>query len=576
MKVIKIGLFISCLFSSLVSQDNLNAGKDALKKQQYNLAITYFQNYQKTNPKNVEANYLLGEAYRQKGVIDSARMFVERALDFDDENENALASIVYIYGKLRMWDKAQKKYNEAMKYHKKSVKVPQLYADMFLETDSLDKASIYYSKIKENDDKNADAYIGLAEVYARQNVIVLAVDNLRTATQLRPDDASLHYKLASTILKNRSLNSQQIQEVTAELQKSIELDPKNENAIFDAANTFYRIKYWKEAAAFFDKYMQLKKDNPEVIEKYAISLYNAKAYIDAIPLLDQALKNKPDYFELQPMFAHSNYVAKEYKKAVELYKKIPLDSLDKDDVYRIGDSYFQTKDTVNAIQYFEKVLLLDKDYDRAIGNLAAIYVNKKKYEKAVKQYERLLEKDKNNMTALFYSGFSYFVLEKYELSKQYFKEFLAVRPNNVQARQYLGQVYSAQDSFDLASQQFAVIIQLSDSLLKAEPAKAAQHQTTLLGAYKMQALFSYKKQEISQAIENLLKAILYESKDKKDTGLHLFLAQMYAVKSGDKALSYEEGKAFKQKACQEYAIVLKLDPKNQAAKKESAQMKCGQ
>ncbi|MFA5832485.1 MAG: tetratricopeptide repeat protein [Bacteroidota bacterium] len=571
MKVL-VALLVIVSFS--IAQDDLAKGKDAFNKKSYDEALQLFQKYLTANSRSAEANYYIGETYRMKGDLQNAQENLERSLDFDDEFEPALVSIIRVYGKLGMWDKAAKRYKLIEKYHKTSTVGPIGYAQTYLEVDSLDKASIYFSKAKEIDVKNVDAYVGLSEVYARQNVIVLAVDNLRTATQMDPTNPALWYKLATTIMKNRGLNSAQIQEIVAALQKSIELDPNNIQAIYDAANIFYRIKYWREAAEFFKKYVEQKKDHAEAWEKYGIAAYNAKAYTDAIQILDQAITLNPKNNELKSMLAHSLYLAKEYQKSLTLYKTFPMDSLSSEEIYRMGFSFYQLKDTANAIMYLDKTLSLDKENTDAAGTLAAIFLSQKKFDKAVVQYEKLLAKDPKNITALYWTAYSYYVLDKLDLAKDYYKKTVTLRPNNPQFHQSLGQIYSLQDSAELGRYHVTTMITLADSILKADPSKAAQQTQMIVSGYYSLGMFEYKDKNVKGAIEKLEKGVTYE-KEKKGESLHLFLAQMYAISSGDKELLADEARKMKERACQEYAIVLKINPKNAAALKESKQMNCG-
>ncbi len=568
--------FLLFIFASLaIAQDDLSLGKTALEKKSYDLAIQSFQKFLNANSRNVEANYLLGEAYRQKGDLKNAQSSLERALDFDDEYEPALASILRVYGKLGMWDKAAKRYKDAQKYHKGSTLSPIAYAQTYLELDSLDKASIYFSQAKELDPKNVDVYLGLSEVYSRQNVISLAVENLRTAVQLDSTSPSLHYRLALAILKNRSLNATQITEVMLHLQESIRLDPTNDNVIYDAAFTMYRTKvYWREAAEFFKKYLELKKDNLEAWEMYAVSLYNAKIYLEAIPALEQAIKLKSKNIELKPMLAHSYYLAKEYQKSLDLYKTFVPDSLSVEEIYRMGFSYFQLKDTANAVVFLERTTSKDNSNSDAIGTLAAIYLRQFKYDKAAIQYEHLLAKDPKNITALYWAGISYQKLEKNDSARIYFKRVIALRPNNPQYYQQLIQIYTAMDSLDQVRYNSTVMIGLADSILKSDPSKSVIQSLLVISGYRTLAMLDYNEKKISTAIEKLEKAVTYE-KDKKDEGLHLFLAQMLAVKSGDQELKADEAKAIRARSCSEYQLVLKINPKNVNAKKESTQMNCG-
>lgn len=143
----------------------------------------------------------------------------------------------------------------------------------------------------------------------------------------------------------------------------------------------------------------------------------------------------------------------------------------------------------------------------------------------------------------------------------------------MQSHQYLSQIYSQQDSIPNGRYHAQIVVNLADSLLKVEPQKSAQHSQTAISGYRMLALFDWKEKKVRDAIEKLEKAATYE-KDKKDPALHLFLAQMYAVLSGDQTITAEEADKLREKACKAYALVLKLDPKNASAKKESAQMNC--
>jgi len=576
MKVLAAILYFAAAVLA-VAQDDLTKAKDAIKSGQYDAAIQSLQKFTTTNSRSAEGHTLLAEAYRLKGELPNAQAAIERAIDLDDEYEPALASGIRIYGKIGLWDKVQKTYDLAVKYHKNGIAAPLAYAQMYLELDSLDKASAFFSTVKALDENNVDAYAGLAEVYARQNVLVMAIENYRTATRLNPNDPALWYRLATTILKNRVLNADQIKEIMNALQKSMDLDPDNARAVFDAANILFRIKKWQEAAGFFKRYTEKVKDNAEAWEKLGVSAYNAPSYIDAIPALEKAIAMNPKKFELKPMLGHSYYGVKEWKKAVDFYNSLPKDSLRVDDLYRLGFSYFQLKDTVNAITFLDQTIAKDSGHTDAVGTLAAIQLNRKNYDKAVALYSLYLNEEPNNITALFYYSFGCYVLNHYDSAKAGFNKLVALRPNNMQSHQYLGQIYSFQDSCEQAGVHAKILISLADSAIKAdknEAKKVASNSQLAISGYRLLALCDYKAKDIKGSIGNLEKAVEYE-KGKMDEGLHLFLAQMYAVYSGDQTLLAKEAKEIRAKACQEYAKVLKINPKNEAAKKESAQMNCG-
>lgn len=574
--------FITTVLCSLTlfAQTDIDQARAALEQGKYDDAITTIQKILSSDSRNVEAHYYLGEAYRLKGDLGNAQKELENTLDYDDEYEPAIVSMIKVYGKEKEWDKAQDMFDQAAKYHKKSTLAPLALAQSYLESDSLDKAAVYFSKVKELDENNIDAYVGLSEVYARQNVIVLAVMNLETATKIDSTNPGLWYKLATAILKNRSLNAMQIREVTDALQKSIDLDSTNYRAIFDAANIFYRIdrpEFYRRAAEFFKKYVALKKDNPEAWEKYGISAYKANAFTDAIPALEQAISMGVKNYELKPMLANSYYYTKEYQKAIDAFNGFPADSLGRDEYYKMGVSAFKLDDTSKAIAYYEKANAQDTVTNIAAGDLAYIYVGQRNYPRALAEYQKLLEKDPDNLVALFYAGYSSYVLEQYAPAEKYFAKFVALKPTNIQGRNLLAQVLIQLDKREEATKECNAIISLADSAMKADPKKESIHKNEILGAYRSLALIEYKEKNYkgySKAIEYLVKAIEYEPKKKPNEALHLFLAQMYAISIGNKEILADEARDLKNKACTEYKFVLKINPRNATAKKELGSLNC--
>ena len=566
-------LIFFALSESVHAQDDLALGKEALQQKSYDTAINDFVKAQKAAPRVLETNFYLGEAYRLKGVKDSAEFFLQRAVDINETYLPAWSSLGTLMIKTSQWDKVAKVFAAATKADKISPAVSLAYGNAYLDVDSLDKAIVYFSKAKELNENLPEVYVGLAEAYGRQNIAVLAISNYQKAAELDSTSAIIRYKLGKAYYKNRQYN-----ECVREFQAAINLDPTNDVYVFDVADIFYRAKLWRESALFFAKYVALKKDNPVAYDEYAKALYGGKFYKDALPVLEQAMTLDPKAYELRPMLARSEYECGDYQKAVDNYKVLPKDSLVSEDYIRIGRSYAKLKDVDNAIASFERSIALDSTSTECAADLAPLYMQKKMYDKAANQYDRKLKSDPKNVGALVNGGVCYMVIGKYDTAKTMMKKVIDLRPDFFQAYLYLAKCYYLLDSLNLAEKQYQLVISIIDTI-KVEgnegKSKEEKYGAQLLEAHKFIGLIELLSKHYPPAIEYLKKAITYEPKEKKDLEAHLWLAQSYALSSGNTQISADEGQAIKQKAIDEYKVVLKIDPKNATANKELKQLEGG-
>jgi tetratricopeptide (TPR) repeat protein len=556
---------------SVRAQDYLKLGKDALQQKSLDVAIEYLLKAQKTNTRNVDANYFLGEAYRLKGVRDSAEMFLQRAVDINDEYIPALTSLGSLFVRSGQWLKAGKIFAAAMKVDKKNAGISVAYGNAYLEVDSLDKAIIYFSKAKEINENLSEVYIGLAEAYGRQNIAVLAISNYQKAAELDPKSAVIRYKLGKAFYKNRQYN-----DCAREFQEAVNLDPTNDVYVLEVAEIFYRAKMYRESARFFGKYVTMKKDNRVAYEEYAKALYAGKFYKDAIPVIEEATKLNPKLYDLKPAFAHSLYESGEFQKAIDAYKALPKDSLIAEDYIRIGRSYIKLKDTDNAIASFERANALDSTSTEVSGELAGGYMAKKMYGKAAEQYDKKLKAEPKNIGALVNGGVCFMVIGKYDTAKVMMQKVIELRPDFFQAYLYLAKCYYLLDSLDLAKKQYQLVIAIIDTMnipASEGNSKEEKYGAQLLEANKFIGLIELLGKHYPSAIEYLKKSIEYEPKDKRDLEAHLWLAQSYALSLGNQKITVEEAQAIRQKAIEQYEIVLKIDPKNKTATKELDQLK---
>jgi tetratricopeptide (TPR) repeat protein len=564
-------IVLFALAEGVHAQDDLKLGKEALNQKSYDAAISHFQTALKSTPRSAEINYCLGEAYRLKGVNDSAQVFLERAVDLNDGYVSAMSSLGTLLLKIGQFDKSMKVFAAATKVDKKNADIAIAYGNAFLDIDSLDKAIVYFSKAKEINENLPDIYVGLAEAYGRQNIGVLAISNYQKAAELEPKSAVIRYKLGKAFYKSRLYN-----DCAREFQEAVNLDPNNDVYVFDVADLFFRAKLWRESARFFAKYVTLKKDNRVAYDEYAKALFGGKFYKDAVPVIEEAMKLNPAVYDLKPMYAYSLYECGEFQKAVDAYKVLPKDSLDAEDYVQIGRSYAKLKDVDNAIASFERVAGLDSLSTEISAELAGLYMGKKMYDKAAAQYSKKLKADPKNIGALINGGVCYMVVGKYDTAKTMMQKTIELRPEFFQAYLYLASCFYRLDSLERAEKQYELVISIIDTV-KVEPpdTKEGKFGAQLLEANKFIGLIELLSKNYPTAIDYLKKAIAHETKDKKDAEAHLWLAQSYALSTGNQKITVDEADSLRKKAIEEYEAVLRIDPKNKVAAKELSGLKGG-
>lgn len=570
----KTALFVALLLmssGSVRAQDYLKLGKDAFQQKTFDVAIDYLLKAQKANTRNVEANYFLGEAYRLKGVRDSAEMYLQRAVDINDEFMPAATSLGALFVRTGQWLKAGKIFTAATKVDKKNAGIPLAYANAYLEVDSLDKAIVYFSKAKNINENLSEVYIGLAEAYGRQNIAVLAITNYQKAAELDPKSAVIRYKLGKAFYKNRQYN-----DCAREFQEAVNLDPTNDVYVLEVAQIFYKAKMYRESARFFGKYVMLKKDNRVAYEEYAKALYAGKFYKDAVPVIEEAMRLNPKSYELKPAYAYSLYEIGESQKAIDIYKSLPADSLGYEEYVQLARSYARLKDTVNAVSCFEKAMTINPAITEFAGELGSLYYGLKQFEKAAIQFDRKVKADPSNFVALYYGGISFNMIGKNDTAKAYFKKYVELRPTDLNALLQLAQTYRLQDSIEIAKKMYDDILAIIDSVSNEDNGKNKEkYYPTRIGVYKILAQIDYQNKEYLSAVENTKKAISYEPKEmkKQNEDLHLFYAQMLNIARSVKTLSAERAAEIRDQAIAEYQYVLKMNPKNATAAKELKSLK---
>ena len=563
--MIKRLMIVSVLFLNFTFSQQIDVAKakEALNKNNFNDVISLLEKYKKDRSVAVEVNYLIGRAYFGKNDFTNAKEYFDEAMSYNDE---AMINRAWMFSsmlRLKEFDKTQKFLAEGERIIKRNKEINnfEYYYEIgkaYFEIDSFSVSEKYYSTSKLLNPTFLKTQIGLANCYLKQGVTSMAIDNFNEAAKLDPKSAFYSYEIGKIYYKERKYT-----EAAKAFNEAIKLDPKNLIYLNELADLFYRAKLWKDAANTYEKYFNLNPNNANLVEPFARSQYGARMYKESVPNLEKLFAIKQN-LDVQFMLSHAYYESGNFDKSVISYNKIPIDSIKKSsDFIYFGRSLVKLKDTTNALNMLEKATQIDTNSIDVAGELAAIFMAQKNFGKAVVQYEKILKVDPKNISALFYGGYSYSVIGGIDSAKNKFLKVIELKPNYLQGRIFLMKMYVELENEVEAKKESEIIFKSLDSTLVLEVDKKKiedKINPTFVDVYKSLAILEFKSKKYAQSVEQLKKALVYESKVKKDEGLHLFLAQMLNL-SGDK-----------ENAKKEYDVVLKLNPKNATAKKERSQL----
>ncbi len=169
--------------------------------------------------------------------------------------------------------------------------------------------------------------------------------------------------------------------------------------------------------------------------------------------------------------------------------------------YTCGLIYQLHHQLQEAIDAYEKVLVLNKRYIDAHFNLAIVYDDLKRDELAVRHYEKAINYNPFFSDAFFNLGCFYHEREQLKIAVDHYRKAIEIDPYLTDARNNLAVCYGRMDLWDAAEQEFKRIFEM-------DPKNSLAH---LNYAYLLTVKASIKK-----AMAEFKKAISSNEKDWQD------------------------------------------------------------
>lgn len=376
-------------------------GTEEFNKGNFDAAEEYFLRSLEFNINkdfHTRATYWLAQTYYQKGNYPSAIVRYEKIQNETfPEKQQLPYDLGYAYFKSKKFTQAQKYFQEYLKNPKAEFKndAELRLADTYYADNQLNEAIAIYDGVENADDytmfQKGMAYGFKGDTEAKINELKKLVSQYKNSEYV--DDAQ--YEIATAFAANEDYNSSN-EYFNQVIKSSSDKDLIANAQIYKAQNYIDLKQYSKalsELQALGNQYRNTSYAEKIVLAAKPLYLKNGdtSGYENFAKNLGVRL-DASEIDEINLAAARNYYVAKDYKKAIPLYEKYLTQNPTGEGLYQaqyeLGESFYQTKNSAQALVVLREVAAVQNDYrEDASTRIAQIYIAENNYAEAKKYLE---------------------------------------------------------------------------------------------------------------------------------------------------------------------------------------------
>lgn len=593
------------------AQDIYNKARALLSGRDTAAALTSFQDAVKAGQKLAESNYYLGAIFFAQRRMDDAIKYLQASLKEDDDNVDAVKLLGDAYSAKKDRINALLQYKLAAKMAPKNCAVSVAYGQALVAADSMDLAIVQLTRAKECMPENPAIYLSLGDAYFKIGVKPLAILNYKKASELAPKDRDIQLKVARSLSSNKQYNEAIDAYIVAEKIDSTYPDPYLEHG-----KILVLAKYFKFAVPPLGKFVKLSPKHVEGSQLYAKALFGDDRFPEAGAAAKTSLQLDSTNNDIWRIRAYSLVDArdpkdKDCKGALESFAVLQRrNAIKPEDLAERGRAYSECKMDNEALADLEQALKTDTANCDILIPLGSLLMKKQDYKRASEMFERKIVCDPKVLSAYINAGLTYQQPSNLNLprARELFLKVVELRPDYLNGRLFLARCYAQADSFEAAESQYLEVIRLIGDQVDNNERPIYGEANYFLGQLYMgkkrydKAIDSYRKAS-SVAYDNAVMQLSWgqcilqtlnkddpeeESRRKNDDAMKHFRRCVELEPSNAEAHFWlgetlvrarvpgddERNKKLKEEACSEWRKVLKLDPKNENAKKGLERIGC--
>ncbi|MFP4471788.1 MAG: tetratricopeptide repeat protein, partial [Bacteroidales bacterium] len=196
----------------------------------------------------------------------------------------------------------------------------------------------------------------------------------------------------AVVTEDKALSDSLMQLGIAEVQKSLEINPRFSEAHFKLGYAYYQLRDFDRALEY---YKHANQNNSTTVSNMALAYYMTGEYGEALRMLKRALQLDPE-----------NATARKNLPLVQGAFNRKLKSLQEDgqadpeSLYEMGNLFVDQKNYAEALKAYQAAIQLDPEYIGAMINMGNCFYMLQDYNSAINTFDDVLEKDPDNRMAM--------------------------------------------------------------------------------------------------------------------------------------------------------------------------------
>lgn len=338
-----------------------NLGEMYVRSGEYDKALTLFTDLLDSDPHNIEIRGALAELYLQQNKWNDAQTQFEIILKNDSLSADVRFRIVMAYLAQSQKDSTllvnvKEQFQQFLKHYPEDWR-PMFYLGRLAIVENNDTTAFqYFDKVTKVAGWNAEAWWYLASILFDKKDYNQAVTVLEKAHQIVPNDGGINFLLGFGYTRvDRN------EDAIVPLERAIEINPKDINALSTLASTFDALKRYKESDTTFEMALRVDSLNSMVLNNYAYSLAERGEQLErAYKMSKASLSKDSTNTSYLDTFGWIYYKLGNYTEA-ERYVKMAIDAGEASAVVyeHLGDIYSRLNQQEKAKEYWMKALERD-------------------------------------------------------------------------------------------------------------------------------------------------------------------------------------------------------------------------
>ncbi|MES2431273.1 MAG: tetratricopeptide repeat protein [Bacteroidota bacterium] len=306
-------------------------------------------------------------------------------------SENADSAKVYF--DKAMLEKNAKRFQVASKLLDKAVEFNPKFIDAYLENGFVnlemrktDAAKYAFTKVYELDNNNSVAIQQLTELYFSYRQFAKAIEFAKKCKNYPP---------AEKIIGMCNYQTEDYAAAVNVLQNYVSKNPKDGEALYTLGRSYLDMEEEKKAIPFYKKAVEV--DPTKSVWSYELGLlcYNENDYKGAVSYFLKAAENGYNQAsDFKENLGYAYIFSGDYEKGEALLQELMNKKTNNKDMLRdIADAFYQRKMYDKALDYCQKLMVLDEKDGKALWQAGLCFQKKGQTDRGQQMCDRAIELD---------------------------------------------------------------------------------------------------------------------------------------------------------------------------------------